>query len=139
MSTTDEIMMLSETYAGAERLTHREQAWNALRTAVERLVAAPTVVEPEPVAWMWQHEATGHTGFVSGGFDRAHFEKHNPRLKIIAPCYRHPPRMALTVDEAIHALSSALAESKGWLRDYSDAVIRDAIDRTDAWNRRAAQ
>ncbi len=42
-----------------------------------------------------------------------------------------PPRAALTVDEAIHALSSALAESKGWLRDYSDAVIRDAIDRRE--------
>jgi Lar family restriction alleviation protein len=93
--------------------------------------AAPTVVEPEPVAWMWQHEETGHTGFVSGGFDRAHFEKHNPRLKIIAPCYRHPPRTALTVDQAIYALSSALAESKGWLRDYSDGVIRAAIDRRD--------
>jgi len=43
----------------------------------------------------------------------------------------HPPRAPLTVDEAIYALASALGESKGWLRDYSDAVIRDAIDRKE--------
>jgi hypothetical protein len=43
----------------------------------------------------------------------------------------HPPRAPLTVEEVIHELASALGESKGWLRDYSDAVIRDAIDRNE--------
>jgi hypothetical protein len=51
------------------------------------------------------------------------------REKLLAA---HPQRTALTVDQAVYALSSALAESKGWLRDYSDAVIRDAIDRRAA-------
>jgi hypothetical protein len=36
---------------------------------------------------------------------------------------------AMTVEAAIAALVVALVESKGWLRSYADAVIRDAIDR----------
>jgi len=35
-----------------------------------------------------------------------------------------------TVEEAILLLTDALIESKGWMRDYADAIIRDAIDRT---------
>jgi hypothetical protein len=50
---------------------------------------------------------------------------------VAGPVFATPPRAALTVDQAIYALSSALAESKGWLRDYSDGVIRTAIDRRD--------
>ena len=34
-----------------------------------------------------------------------------------------------TVDEAIDQLVGALKRSKGWLGDYADAIIRDAIDR----------
>ena len=85
--------------------------------------AAPTVVEPvlfiHPSTLKWDK---GHVGAWKPGYE----------LPGYIPLYATPPRAALTVDEAIHALSSALAESKGWLRDYSDAVIRDAIDRTDA-------
>lgn len=37
-----------------------------------------------------------------------------------------------TVEQSINQLVSALQESKGWIRDYADAVIRDAIDRKPA-------
>jgi len=37
---------------------------------------------------------------------------------------------SLTTDQAIELLVTALAESKGWMRGYSDSIIRDAIDRS---------
>jgi len=37
-----------------------------------------------------------------------------------------------TVEQSITQLVSALQESKGWMRDYADAVIRDAVDRKPA-------
>jgi len=45
---------------------------------------------------------------------------------------------ALTVEESIAALKIALRDSKGWAQSYSDALIRDAIDRVpgavpDGW------
>lgn len=36
---------------------------------------------------------------------------------------------APTVEEGIAALVDALAESKGWMRTYAEAIIKDAIDR----------
>ena len=86
---------------------------------IEALQAAPTVVEPEPVAWM----STDCIGERYLCFTKP--LDNDP----VTPLYAHPPHTSLTVDQAIYALSSALAESKGWLRDYSDTVIRDAIDR----------
>lgn len=77
---------------------------HAAATVKESLTpdAAPSVVEPEPepepVAWMWQHEETGRTGFVAGDFDQSHWEEHNPRLKIISPCFSHPPAAPSVVD-----------------------------------------
>ena len=83
--------------------------------------AAPSVAEqPEPVAWMWQHEETGRTGFVAGDFDRAHWEEHNPRLKIISPCFSHPPREPLT-DERLHTFLNAAA-GEGFVLDDVDAA-----------------
>jgi hypothetical protein len=42
------------------------------------------------------------------------------------------PASEPTVDEAIAVLVRALQRSKGWLHDYADAIIRDAIDRKPA-------
>ncbi len=72
--------------------------------------AAPSVA-PEPVAWMWQHDETGRTGFVGSGFDRAHWEEHNPRLKIIAPCFVHPPRAPLTREALAEIVRSHLTST----------------------------
>ena len=36
---------------------------------------------------------------------------------------------APTVEQSILILTNALIASKGWMRDYADSIIRDAIDR----------
>jgi hypothetical protein len=36
---------------------------------------------------------------------------------------------AANVEQAISVLVSALVESKGWMRGYANAIVRDAIDR----------
>ena len=97
---------------------------DALRAALSQPEpAAPTVVEP--VAWIFMPN--------NELLWPAEVEATNPiEIDSYRPLFTNPPRTALTVDQAIYALSSALAESKGWLRDYSDAVIRDAIDRREA-------
>lgn len=43
----------------------------------------------EPVAYMWQHDETGRTGFISAD-QIERWEEINPRLKIVAPCYTQP-------------------------------------------------
>ena len=117
-------------------------------TIDEPLLAAPTAVEPDlfttdivprPLKYPLSdyHKAMSEGPLHYTWQDKPHRLVYD--LIAAVRYYATPPRTALTVDQAIYALSSALAESKGWLRDYSDAVIRDAIDRTDAWNRRAAQ
>ena len=52
----------------------------------------PTTTERkgEPVAWMWQHEETGHKGFVEADQLAMGWEAANPRLKIVAPLYTSP-------------------------------------------------
>jgi hypothetical protein len=115
MSTTDEIMALSETYAEAERLTHREQAWNALRTAVERLVAAPTVVEP--VAWM----STDCIGERYLCFTKP--LDNDP----VTPLYAHPPRTVLTKKQVLAVWAETLCEynknaSSNVIIDYARAI-----------------
>lgn len=68
-------------------------------TAGELSGEAPAQSHGEAVAFMWQHDETGRTGFVEAGFDRAHWEKHNPRLHIIGPLYRHPVQPAARMSE----------------------------------------
>ena len=46
----------------------------------------------EPVAYMYQHEETGIVGFVDHQQIEWGFEKANPRLQIICPLYRLPPK-----------------------------------------------
>lgn len=52
-----------------------------------RAAAATTERKGEPVAWMWQHEETGRTGFVEADQLAMGWEANNPRLKIVAPLY----------------------------------------------------
>ena len=44
----------------------------------------------EPVAYMYQHEETGITGFVEVQQVEWGFQENNPRLQIICPVYRLP-------------------------------------------------
>jgi hypothetical protein len=43
----------------------------------------------QPVAWMWQHDETGRTGFVEANQLAMGWQSANPRLQIVAPCYTH--------------------------------------------------
>ena len=43
-----------------------------------------------PVAWMWQHEETGRTGFVEADQLAMGWTASNPRLKVVAPLYTSP-------------------------------------------------
>ena len=50
---------------------------------------------PEPVAYMFQNEETGVTGFVEVQQVDWGFQENNPRLQIICPVYRLPPAKEL--------------------------------------------
>jgi hypothetical protein len=43
--------------------------------------------EQKPVAWMWQHEETGRTGFVDEWQVAVGWAPQNPRLKLVTPLY----------------------------------------------------
>lgn len=48
--------------------------------------------EPEPVAWLFQHEETGLTDCIDTQQVEWGFEKNNPRWQKIAPLYIAPPQ-----------------------------------------------
>jgi hypothetical protein len=50
-------------------------------------------LEPEPVAWIFQHEDTGQTDCVDNQQVEWGFEKNNPRWQKIAPLYTVPPQL----------------------------------------------
>ena len=54
----------------------------ALRTAIEQAETAPV---QEPVAWMWQHDETGRTGFVDPWQVENGWQANNPRCKLVHP------------------------------------------------------
>lgn len=60
--------------------------------------------EPEPVAWMFQHEETGRTMCVDSQQVEWGFEKGNPRLKKIGPLYTHPPQRKPLTDQEVKVL-----------------------------------
>lgn len=73
--------------------------------AIEALRARLAQPEPEPVAWMYQHEDTGLTMCVIVQQVGAGFEKNNPRWKKITPLYTAPPQrewQGLTENEIKH-------------------------------------
>jgi hypothetical protein len=49
------------------------------------------------------------------------------RIRIAA--LRQPAQAAPTIEDAIQSLVTALQAGKGWMRDYADSIVRDAIDR----------
>ena len=71
--------------------------------------------EPEPVAWMYQHEDTGLTMCVIVQQVGAGFEKNNPRWKKITPLYTAPPQrewQGLTDEEVFAALVAVDGNTK---------------------------
>lgn len=57
--------------------------------------------QPEPVAWMYQHEDTGLTMCVIVQQVGAGFEKNNPRWQKIAPLYTAQPQRDETPAKAV--------------------------------------
>ena len=60
-----------------------------LRAQVAAL-SAPAPAPAEPVAWMWQHEETGRTGFVDVWQLQNGWRENNPRLAVVTPLYAAP-------------------------------------------------
>jgi hypothetical protein len=59
------------------------------------------VAQGEPVAWMWQHEETGRTGFVDAWQVEQGWQKNNPRNRIVGPLYTTPQQASepMTVEQ----------------------------------------
>ena len=57
----------------------------AFKAAFASAPEAPASVSEPAVAWMWQHEETGHTGFVDVWQIANGWQESNPRLKLIRP------------------------------------------------------
>jgi hypothetical protein len=73
-----------------------DKAIDSLRQAIEQ------VEKQEPVAWMWQHDETGRTGFIDMWQLENGWEKINPRLLLVCPLYTAPPNpewVGLTDDD----------------------------------------
>ena len=62
------------------------------REAAKALRAKLSEPEPEPVAWIFQHEDTGQTDCIDNQQVEWGFEKNNPRWQKIAPLYTAPPQ-----------------------------------------------
>jgi hypothetical protein len=92
----------------------------------------------EPVAFMWQHDETGRTGFVAADFDRAHWEHRNPRLHIVSPLYAIAPAAAaepsespwfgvedeVSLTRAVSVMNDVLTDISGW----EDRALAEAIE-----------
>jgi hypothetical protein len=65
-------------------------------------------------------------GVIDGNYEPDSFTLQPARAALSNPA---PVAATASVPQAIDQLVSALAESKGWLRDYARALIEDAIDR----------
>jgi hypothetical protein len=78
------------------RVRRAQKLVSALEQAIEQ------VEKQEPVAWMWQHDETGRTGFVDMWQLENGWEKINPRLLLVCPLYAAPPKpewVVLTKEE----------------------------------------
>jgi hypothetical protein len=89
----------------------------ALKQAIEQ------ANKQEPVAWMWQHDETGRTGFVDMWQLENGWKKINPRLLLVCPLYATPPKpewVGLT-DEEIQVVVNKVASGE---YQYSDTFAR---------------
>jgi hypothetical protein len=84
----------------------------------------------EPVAWMWQHDETGRTGFVDMWQLENGWKKINPRLLLVCPLYTTPPKpewVGLT-DEEIDVIQELPLSQNDYLTHYAyviEAKLKD--------------
>lgn len=85
-----------------------------LITAIREALAQPTEQRQEPVAWIFQHDETGHTMCVDERQIKWGFEKANSRWKKISPLYDTPQKrkewVGLTDDERRECTQSPFAD-----------------------------
>lgn len=63
-------------------------------------------------------------------FVRTHCDAHAEYRNVITVALAATSQVeAANVEDSIASLVAALQASKGWMRDYADSIIRDAIDR----------
>jgi hypothetical protein len=114
-----------------ERLFLRTEADFSERMERLQSEAAPVVERqpnPEPEAFMYQHEETGVIGFVDMQQVEWGFEKNNPRLHIICPLFRAPPELA-----ELQSTIARLTEENERLKSESfESLYNTAIDERDA-------
>ena len=86
----------------------------------------------EPVAWMWQHDETGRTGFVDPWQVENGWQANNPRCKLVYPLYTTPPAAqpapcnlaADGVCEALECCKNLPPAQRQWV-DLTDEDIDD--------------
>jgi hypothetical protein len=67
---------------------YRQELANDLLAAADLI---RQMAEQQPVAWMWQHDETGRTGFIDQWQVNNGWQEQNPRCKIVGPLYAAPP------------------------------------------------
>ena len=78
----------------------------------------------EPVAWMWQHDETGRTGFVDCWQVENGWQENNPRLRIVSKLYttqqptQAPAGAVPLTPEQITAAAKKLAECMEYPWDH---------------------
>jgi hypothetical protein len=108
--------------------THDEMHLLETDTTPKAIVALKQAIEQaekqEPVAWMWQHDETGRTGFVDMWQLENGWEKINPRLLLVCPLYVAPPKpewVGLT-DEEIDVIQELPLSQNDYLTHYAYAI-----------------
>jgi hypothetical protein len=72
---------------------------------------------PEPIAYMWQHDETGRTGFVEAWQPMDKWKESNPRLRVIGPLY---DKQAL-----IDLLEEAAQKAFSWNTAMTDTLAKE--------------
>jgi hypothetical protein len=93
---------------------------------------AKVAEQAQPVAWLWQHEDTGHTGFVDSWQLENGWQQLNPRLQVVAPLYTTTPApQPLTIERLRYALVASRIIEPAAVEDpddYDDGVTLARIE-----------
>ena len=81
----------------------------------------------EPIAWMWQHDETGRTGFIEANLAKD-WVKLNPRLPLVCPVYAapQPERKPMTKGQREQVARRAEAAMNGNVNlSWRDALMSE--------------
>jgi len=86
--------------------------------------------ELKPVAWMYQHEETGVTGFADEQQIAWNFEKNNPRLQRVCALYALPDTHRIVPVE----LLKSVARLTQWPEHQEIVRLQAIIDKEQSCN-----